>query len=440
MFNPFRADAAGFLSDILDRLGESRRLLSGARAPATPDLAQLADLLLSRRGQAAGVALSALLASSYEAATGDERRAFLTRLARDFGPDPRQAQEAVQAYLDGKEAALDALHQATEPRRQEVFRRLNLAPGGTRTLLRMRVDLLDALRECPELAPVDADFLHLFASWFNRGFLELRRIDWDTPAAVLDRIIQHEAVHEIDDWDDLRNRLQPADRRCYGFFHPQLPGEPLIFVEVALTAGMPAAIAPLLDIARQPAAPETATTAVFYSISNTQRGLGGVTFGNFLIKQVVALLRAEFPQLTDFVTLSPVPGFARWLAGELATSGGLLPAPLREVLRPSEPSSPEAQPALLSAAALYFLQARDPRGRVVDSVARFHLGNGASLWRLNPRGDLSANGLRQSHGLMVNYRYSLDSIEANHEAFAERGEVATSPAVRDLLPAPSHRG
>ncbi|WP_370223621.1 malonyl-CoA decarboxylase [Pararhodobacter marinus] len=436
MFNPFRADGPGFLGEILDLLGERGRLLLGRRDEApqarADDLAQLAEVLLSRRGQAAGGALAASLAAGYLGAAPAERHAFLGRLARDFGPDTDRSDAAIRAFHEGAPRALEALHAATEPRRQEVFRRLNLAPGGTGTLLQMRTDLLDILPSMPELAGVNADFLHLFTSWFNRGFLNLQQIDWDTPASILEKIIRYEAVHEIRNWDDLRNRLKPRDRRCYAFFHPQLPGEPLIFVEVALTTEIPAAIAPLLDLDRVPVEPEQATTAVFYSISNTQRGLAGVSFGNFLIKQVVELLRAEWPELRDFVTLSPVPGFARWLDAARKDSDSVLPEQLRQALDASDPA-PEA--AILSAAALYFLRARDARSRVVDPVARFHLGNGASLQRLNPGGDLSANGLGQSHGLMVNYRYTPADIERNHEAFAERGEVVASDAVRKALPA-----
>lgn len=447
MFRPFRTDRPTFLAEILDTVTERGRALLGgwgdSPAIGAPDLAQLAEVLLSRRGEAAGVALAASLAQAYAGAATDQRLAFLVLLAEKFGPDPARAGAAIDAVQAGQPGALDALHAASEPRRQELFRRINQAPGGTAILLRMRVDLLGAMGTLPVLRAVNDDFVHLFSSWFNRGFLSLRQIDWATPANILEKIIRYEAVHEIRNWDDLRNRLQPPDRRCYAFFHPQLPDEPLIFVEVALTTDMPGAVAPLLDLERQPIAAPEATTAVFYSISNTQRGLAGVSFGNFLIKQVVELLRAELPQVRVFVTLSPVPGFARWLDGARRDDADpLLTAPIREALggldSPGWTDDPaRAAPvnaALLSAAAAYFLTARDGRGRVVDPVARFHLGNGARLERLNPMGDLSANGLRQSHGLMVNYRYALDDIERNHEAFAERGEVIASDPVRRAAP------
>ena len=442
--------APAFLGDLLDTLTERGRALlrrkdaSGA-APA-PDLAALGDLLLSRRGEASGVALARALLAAFAEASAEDQLAFLAALADRFGPDPRAVEaglEAVRAEGAGIEA-IEALHAAAEPRRQELIRRLNLAPGGTAALVRMRAELLKHLRAHPELRRVDSDFAHLFSSWFNRGFLVLRHIDWTTPANILEKIIRYEAVHAIRNWDDLRNRLEPADRRCYGFFHPQLVDEPLIFVEVALTEAIPDRVGPLLDVGRQPIEAREATTAVFYSISNTQKGLAGVTFGNFLIKQVVQDLKGELPGVRTFVTLSPVPGFAAWLARERAaeSSEALDPA-LRETLRGiDEPGwhldairAETLRPALLAAAAQYFLRAKTASGRPVDPVARFHLGNGARLERLNFLGDLSENGLRQSHGLMVNYLYAPDEIEAHHEAFAEKGLIAASRDVLRFLPA-----
>ena len=333
---------------------------------------------------------------------------------------------------------------AAEPRRQELIRRLNLAPGGTASLVRMREALLTHIKDHPALKHVDSDFVHLFASWFNRGFLVLQRIDWTTPANILEKIIRYEQVHAISNWDDLRSRLAPSDRRCYGFFHPQLVDEPLIFVEVALTRESPAAIAPLLDLTRAPIAATDATTAVFYSISNTQRGLGGISFGNFLIKQVVEEIKRELPNVQTFVTLSPVPGFAAWLKRERASENSpLLDAASRATLEaldmPNWADDPDlaeqVKTELLPLAAYYFLEAKGSRGHPLDPVARFHLGNGARLERLNFLGDRSEKGTQQSHGLMVNYLYALDKIEANHEAFAEKGQVASSSAVRKILPA-----
>jgi malonyl-CoA decarboxylase len=439
--------APAFLSDLIDTLTERGRSLlrqrEGRGAAPNDTLPELGELLLSRRGEASGVALAQALVAGYAAADPARRLEFLTALADRFGPDRRRIEAAIE-MLRKSEApdALEDIHAAAEPRRQELIRRLNLAPGGTSALVRMREELLGHLADHPELRRVDADFGHLFSSWFNRGFLVLRPIDWTTPANILEKIIRYEAVHAIRNWDDLRNRLEPEDRRCYGFFHPQLVDEPLIFVEVALTRSIPDAIGPLLDLARTPTPAFETTTAVFYSISNTQKGLGGVSFGNFLIKQVVENLKRELPNLKTFVTLSPVPGFAGWLTRERKAEGSAwLDAAARQALAMLDEPAWHDDPAkvenvrepLLQAAACYFLKAKDAKGRPLDPVARFHLGNGARLERLNAFGDLSAKGLKQSHGLMVNYLYALDEIEANHEAFAETGKVAASAAVRKIL-------
>jgi malonyl-CoA decarboxylase len=326
---------------------------------------------------------------------------------------------------------------AAEPRRQELFRRLNLAPGGTRRLVAMRRDLLGLLRAEPEFARIDADFRHLLASWFNRGFLVMQRIDWNTPAAILEKIIAYEAVHEIDSWDELRRRVEPEDRRCFAFFHPSMPDEPLVFVEVALTRETPGSIQSVLDPQRQMVVPAEARTAVFYSISNCQDGLRGVSFGAFLIKQVASDLARELPKLDTFVTLSPVPGFAAWLEAEAQPDPDL---PAARALAgtqsadwANDPKKAEALKAmLLPLAARYFLDARRKDGQPPDPVARFHLGNGAQLLDIHWLGDRSAKGLTQSFGIMVNYLYDLDAIEENHEAYAAEGRVIASRKLRNL--------
>jgi malonyl-CoA decarboxylase len=284
---------------------------------------------------------------------------------------------------------------------------------------------------------VDADFRHLFSSWFNRGFLSLQRIDWSTPAHILEKIIRYEAVHAITSWDDLRLRLEPPDRRCFAFFHPALAGEPLIFVEVALTHDVPSSIAPLLGSARVPVAPERATTAVFYSISNCQRGLRGISFGNFLIKQVAEDLKREVPSLNTFVTLSPLPGLCRWLSALQRRDDGVdaaLAAALRDIDRPDWQKTPsrELRETLSRAAVRYLFDAKDAAGKPIDSVARFHLGNGARLERLNWMGDVSEKGLAEGAGFMVNYLYELAAVEHNHEAFANDGEIVASHDMRRL--------
>ncbi|MCO5088606.1 MAG: malonyl-CoA decarboxylase [Methylobacteriaceae bacterium] len=434
-----------FFSDLLSSIAErGRGLLRQKNWPSDSagqanNLIDMCRALLTGRGEATGVAIAAEVLGRYRTLEAEARRGFFSALERDFGPDHEKLEKAIgnwKAAPDDRTAA--DLHYASEPRRLELFRRLNRAPGGTAALVDMRADLLSEMRANKTLAPIDKDFTHLFASWFNRGFLVLRRIDWSTPASILERIIRYEAVHEIHDWDDLRRRIDPPDRRCYAFFHPALTDEPLIFVEVALAEQIPGAIAPLLAHDRAPVAPERARTAVFYSISNCQKGLAGVTFGNFLIKQVVEELRRELPRMETFVTLSPVPGFRAWLAN--AEDAPIDPEALPLVASlddPSWTSEPEQAERLRKIveplAAHYFLKARLPDGRVVDPVARFHLGNGARLERINWMGDLSRKGLKESGGVMVNYLYDLDEIEKNHEAFANQGEVMASSAVKRML-------
>ncbi len=319
-----------------------------------------------------------------------------------------------------------------------MLRRLNLAPGNTLGLVKMREDLLEAMSAHPALAALDRDFVHLFASWFNRGFLMVRRIEWSSPAHILEKIIRYEAVHEIRSWDDLRRRIDPPDRRCYAFFHPSLADEPLIFVEVALTHEMPSAIEPILAENRMPLPPEQATHAVFYSISNCQKGLSAISFGSFLIKQVVEELRRDLPALSTFVTLSPVPGFRAWVDRQRAepTSPFLAPED-RAVLDDAEDErldAPDLAPFRAVTERLlarYLVEARTPQGRVIDPVARFHLGNGARLERLNPLADFSEKGWRESYAAMVNYLYDLPAIEENHEKFAIRGLVTASASVQE---------
>jgi malonyl-CoA decarboxylase len=433
-----------FFSDLLASISERGRTLLRRAGSANgkqdaSDLIELCEALLSGRGEASGTAMAREVLDHYHHLDDASRRSFFEALVRNYGPDRERLAQAIEIWrAQPSDDDAGDLHFASEPRRQELFRRLNRAPGGTGELVAMRADLLDLMNGHRDLAALDRDVAHLLASWFNRGFLVLRRIDWSTPANILEKIIRYEAVHEIRDWDDLRRRIDPADRRCYAFFHPALVDEPLIFVEVALTESIPGAIAPLLAEDRRPVAIERARTAVFYSISNTQRGLGGISFGSFLIKQVVEELRRELPKLENFVTLSPVPGFMQWLkqAPDVPLSDEDR-ALLDHLDSPDWPESAELAAQLRSVieplAAYYFLKARTPKGRLIDSVARFHLGNGARLEQIDWLGDLSPKGLRESAGIMVNYLYRLEDIEKNHEAYANQGEIAASSAVKKLL-------
>jgi len=433
-----------YFSDLLSSISERGRTLlrrggtSGAKQDAF-ELIELCDALLSGRGEASGTAMAREVLDRYRRLDEAGRLSFFRTLASSYGPEREKLAKAIKAWrAQPNKADASDLHFASEPRRQELIRRLNRAPGGTGELVAMRADLLSAMDGHKDLAALDRDVVHLLSSWFNRGFLVLRRIDWSTPANILEKIIRYEAVHEIRDWNDLRRRIDPVDRRCYAFFHPALVDEPLIFVEVALTETIPSAIAPLLTEDRKLVPVERARTAVFYSISNTQRGLGGISFGSFLIKQVVEELRRELPKLENFVTLSPVPGFVPWL--KEAADVPVTDEDRALLARLDEPDwaddvelAAQLRAVLEPLAAWYFLKARTPKGRLIDSVARFHLGNGARLERIDWLGDRSPKGLRESAGLMVNYLYRLDDIEKNHEAYANQGEVAASSAVKKLL-------
>jgi malonyl-CoA decarboxylase len=439
-----------FLDRTRDRRGSAERRSASS--------VELCEQLLSGRGEASGVALAGEILARYGDLTSGPRIAFFEALATRFGPDHAALAAAIEAWRTApSDAAAAKVHTAAEPRRQELLRRLNLAPGGTAALVRMREQLLEAMDRRNDLRVVDNDFEHMFSSWFNRGFLVLRRIDWSTPASVLEKIIRYEAVHRIHGWDDLRQRIDPPDRRCYAFFHPALVDDPLIFVEVALTRDIPSAIAPILTMERDVVEKSRQTTAVFYSISNCQRGLAGVSFGNFLIKQVVEEIARENQRLSTFVTLSPAPDFAQWLRRERTADGSkALTDSDRERLavldRPlwwqDEKAREEIEETLLRAGAWYFLHAKTRSGAPVDRVARFHLGNGARLERLNWLADNSEGALSQSHGLMVNYLYDLEDIEKNHEAYAQQRTVVASNAVarlarsaaRDLVPAATDVG
>ena len=397
--------------------------------------------LLSARGEANSAAHAATALQQYQLLSEPLELRLFEHLDQDFGLDPAKVLEAAQQYAATPTVqTLKNLTSVAEPPRQELLRRLNRAPGGTALIVQMRRQLLRVLPLHPQLAAVEADFFHLLSSWFNPGFLEMQQVDWNSPAQLLEKIIQHEAVHAIDGWDDLRRRLQP-DRRCFAFFHPQLPAEPLIFVEIALVPQMPAAIAPLIEKATQPVESKQFKVATFYSISNCQPGLRGVSLGNFLIKRVAERLHAEFPSIRTFCTLSPIPGFVRWLdevnveAAELKPLQAKLLAAFNKLSREKKHTDPLAvsrdeRDALLALASIYLIRVSPTA--TGDPVAKFHLGNGARMQRINWAGDLSTNGLRQSFGMMVNYLYELDRVEEYHERFLD-GDVVHAPAVARLV-------
>lgn len=427
---------------LLDQLNRPRYLTKALAA---------ANNLISARGEANGSSMAQELIGQYQLLDEAQRTVFYTALAEKFSPNPESVMLAAQTYAKDPSAKnLIGLTKATESPRQELFRRMNRAPGGTKAALAMRRELLKLLDKRPDLAALDYDIRHLLSSWFNPGFLKMHQVDWRSPAHVLEKIIHHEAVHAIDGWDDLRRRLQP-DRRCFAFFHQQLPDEPLIFVEVALLSEIPDAIGPLVDKKSLPSTNKKPKVAVFYSISNCESGLRGVSLGNFLIKRVAEHLKTELPSLSTFVTLSPIPGFIDWLTRGPQLSQVDLPLTTRThleqaletlnlvnktwVQRLNDGWTPDKSPAkereaLTSLCAIYLVYFATRREG--SPVAKFHLGNGAELHRLNWAADLSKKGLRESAGLMVNYLYNLDAVEENHGHFAQ-GQVVYARSVKKLI-------
>ncbi|MCR8550377.1 malonyl-CoA decarboxylase family protein [Salipiger sp. P9] len=406
------------LADLLATVFERRARIGPIlrRDPRSTE-ALIADLMAAT-SETAALALARRILQRYAEMDDAARLAFFRHIAEALGLDAGALRAALDAYdAEPSGNSYRAFTAACEPPRQELIRRLNQVPGATEHLVQMRDDLRRMGRTEPALQALDLDFRHLFRAWFNRGFLVLRPISWESPAHILEKIIAYEAVHTIHSWDDLRRRLVPEDRRCFAFFHPAMPDEPLIFVEVALTKGIPGSIQALLAEDRAPMAADEADTAVFYSISNCQPGLAGISFGNSLIKQVVSDLATELPGLKTFVTLSPVPGLVRWLeAQEIAYD-------------------PRDSKAMTALAAHYLLQAKRPDGQPVDPVTRFHLGNGAMIQAVHPDADVSENGLRQSAGVMVNYLYDLARVEKYHDRYAERHEVTAAQPVRALAAA-----
>jgi malonyl-CoA decarboxylase len=403
---------------------------------------ELATALLSIGGEAGQVRLAQTLADLYSRMDDHEALGFFQALIRGFAPEHASLSQAAEAYLSAPGSAEAAqLWQAAEPPRQELIRRLNMAQGGTKMIVAMRERALRLQTSNPELAPLTTDLRHLLGSWFNRGFLQVRQIDWNTPATVLEKLIRYEAVHAIKGWDDLRHRVE-GDRRCFGFFHPAMPDEPIIFIEVALTSSLSDDIAPLLKVSEQPRDVGEPMVAIFYSISNCQPGLRNIQFGDFLIKQVVSDLARQFPSLRVFATLSPIPGFAKWL-DQAIVEGKIAPPSLAELLqRPDWVKDSAAAEVLrrpLMSLCARYLTGQQPdgsEGAASDPVARFHLSNGARIERINWGADLSDKGVKQSWGLMVNYRYSPNVIDANQEAFAFRGVISKTHSIASLADTP----
>jgi malonyl-CoA decarboxylase len=467
---------AGFFEGVFDRTLtnlrsawrdialSARGVLTGGTRPDLPgeDASRLHQQMIScldgRGGGVTARARAADLGRTYLALDPAGRSRFLRLLAREFDVDHDEIRRRSEALIEALEPAMRsaeerALRAALEPPRITLLRQFNALPEGVKFLVDRRAELVDLGQHDPLLNGLEDDLKRLLANWFDIGFLELKRISWESPAALLEKLMVYEAVHEIRGWTDLKNRLD-ADRRCFAFFHPRMPDEPLIFVEVALVSGMASDVHALLDEAAPIGDPQTADAAIFYSISNCQRGLVGISFGDFLIKRVADALAIELPRLKIFATLSPVPGFRSWLERQerSASDDLLLPAeraaiealgeegPQADLLallnREGWPEEPRIaavlREPLIRLCARYLLRERSSSGRSLDPVAHFHLSNGARVERLNWLGDVSAKGLQQSAGIMVNYLYRLGDIEANHEAYRGEGRVAASSALRNI--------
>lgn len=452
-----RGDKGNFFDHALQRLSSWRKYLpfGGRQKAARFDPAEAEQLmqecLEGIGGEIAARSRAAELGYLYLNLDREEKEAFLGLLTTRFDIDRTALEQASTAYAEVPSVSnYLALQRAAQPARVGILKRLNSLPDGFEFLVELRADLLSFLDDAPSLASLDHDLRGLFAGWFDVGLLTFDRITWDSPASLLERLVAYEAVHQIRSWEDLKNRLG-TDRRCYAFFHPKIPNDPLIFVEVALTVGLPGQIGTLLDEHAPPVDSDAADTAVFYSISSTQVGLRGISFGSFLLKRVMEDLSAQLPHVKRFVTLSPIPGFRRWLLDAFLEQGdALFASGERERLdtllqardsttgiqglfeSPTWAEDPEIAAALreplLDLCAHYLLVAR--RGdKPLDPVARFHITNGASVEQLNYLADTSESGMRQSLGLMVNYLYPADELEANHERFYRSGEIASAGEV-----------
>ena len=404
---------ANALGDLLSTLLLRRPFKRGGSKEGS--ISKLCLSLLSEVTEVSGLQLAGVILEKYHELDEKGRLDFFSFLNKDLDIDPDLLVSLAQKYQETQSPEIfKRLSEASEPRRKELFRRLNHAPGATADLVKMREQLLSLLRENPSYARTDFDFIHLLRSWFNRGFLVLRQITWDTSASILEKIVEYEAVHEIKNLEDLRRRLLPKDRRCFAFFHPSMPDDPLIFVEVALTNGVATSIQKVLSESREEIDLQGANSAIFYSISNCQEGLSGISFGNSLIKQVAQDLSREMPHLKTFVTLSPIPGLTKWIKDE----------GLEKLV--------EDQGMLKQITAHYLVEAKGKNRRPIDPVAKFHLGNGAIIHQINIDADLSEKGLLQSKGVMVNYLYDLSKISQNVELFSKEGDISANTTIRAL--------
>ncbi|NQU35850.1 MAG: malonyl-CoA decarboxylase [Bacteroidetes bacterium] len=427
------------LVDSVADAGEKFLNIRKLRGTSTQILLDLCDDLISHKGVASGIALAREVMNRYNQLSRKEKLTFFNELNKKMGPNLEKIVTVAQAFIKqpDEKTLLDLSHQM-KSKRQKLFSRMIMAPNGTKSIVSLREDLLGFIKSGVGLEAIDEELRGLLTSWFNPGFLVLRKIDWDTEASILEKIIQYEAVHSIADWNDLKSRLT-TNRRCFAYFHPALDDEPLIFVEVALTKGITGSIQSIFN--EQSVGKKEADTAIFYSINNCQRGLKKIPLGNFLIKMVVTELALELPTIKKYSTLSPIPGFADWLKDEIksgspefiAEEGRQLLKSLEDEAWYKDPKKSEIlKKPLVNACAIYLIRVKK-YNKPVNSVARFHFGNGAKLYRINWMGNTSEYGIAKSFGLMVNYLYDLKKIEANHEAYVQNGELAISKTVKSIL-------
>ena len=402
------------LSSIMNRSLKGGYFRSSDFGVLHKDINKALESVMSKSGEVSSLVFAEHLSNLIEELDDQEFIRFFDTVLEKYDIDEKALLRATNEYMKNKtQKNLETISQLSEPGWRELFRRLNTISEGTLKLVRMRERIRSLKKDSPNLQFFDRSLLILFKYWFNPSFLVLESIDWTTPANILEKIIAYEAVHEINSWDDLRARLAPADRKCFAFFHPLMPNEPLIFVEVALTNNMPDSISEIIKIDRPITQEHDINTAVFYSISNCQEGLSGISFGNFLIKNVAHKLKQENDDLEKFVTLSPMPGFSKWLDQKSLEDY-------------------QDEDALIKQVLVYLLESDRDDGLPNDPVARFHIGNGAILERINLNSDLSLKGLNQSKGIMINYLYDLNTLEENHELFFKTKEVKLSDGIKNL--------
>ena len=419
-----------FLNSVIQRLGIGKPIKKSLNSE---NLISLCNQLVSKNGEATLFSLAKSILEDFDSLSDEQKKTFFTKLLKQFSVDRPSLKKALKDLDFSDEGQLRKLHKLIEPKSQELFRRLNQAPNGTSSLLKMRESLLKCIEDFPELKSLDFDFSHLFNSWFNRGFLRLERIDWTTSANVLEKIMEYEAVHDISDWQDLQNRVAASDRRLYAFFHPALPDEPLIFIEVALMKEVPNSIMPILDLSVKPIDPHNANTAVFYSISNCQMALKGVSFGSFLIKQVVSEIQKEFKEIKQFVTLSPVPGLRKWAHKRNSSHDIEFPDNIAKDISDCCNKEEPNQLALMRLTYYYLTQTKNKNGDAINPVAHFHLGNGASIYKIHTHANNNQIAIDDSWGVMVNYLYDLDVVAKNHESYANQEPPAVSPKLTKLI-------